>query len=192
MQSSKKRVKMFECFKNKIGHTGLLFLQEAHSSIDTEKQCNDEFKGQLYFSHGKTNSFYSNINVVVKNQFDNDHGRILILEVTIDDTEYLLLNVYNASTEQEQLKALQNLSVMLENFYSFCSNNVIIAGNFNLFFSKMLECKGGDPHFKKHSVSHIIKILETFDCAIFGELETRKQNHLLSDKNIFLVFYSVD
>ena len=54
MQSSKKRVKMFEYFKDKIGYRDKLYLQETHSSIDTEKQWNDEFKGQLYFSHGKT------------------------------------------------------------------------------------------------------------------------------------------
>ena len=71
MQSSKKHVKMFQYFKNKIGHRGILFLQETHSSIDTEIQ--------------------------------------------------------------EQLKTQQNVSVKLENFDSFCSNNVITAGDFNLF-----------------------------------------------------------
>ena len=90
--SSKKRVKMFEHFKNKIGHRGILFSQETHSSIDTEKQWNDEFKGQLYFSHRKAIScsviaFYGNINVEVKNQFNDGNGRILNLEVTIDHTE---------------------------------------------------------------------------------------------------------
>ena len=107
--------------------------------------------------------FYGKANVVVKNQFNNDNGRTLILEVTIDDTEYLLVNVYKTNIEQEQLTALQNLSVMLENFDSFCSNILIFAGDFNLFFSKKLECKGSDPYLKKHSVRHIIKILDTFD-----------------------------
>ena len=46
---------MPEYFKNKIGRRGILLLQETHSSNDTEKQCNEEFRGQLYFSHGKTN-----------------------------------------------------------------------------------------------------------------------------------------
>ena len=49
---------------------------------------------------------------------------------------------------------------MLENFDSFCCNNVIIAGDFNPFFSKNLECKGGDPYLKKHSVSHIINPIQ--------------------------------
>ena len=174
LQSSKKRIKMFEYLKNKIGHKGILFLQETHSAFDTEKQWNDEFKGQLYFSHGKTNScgvliaFYGSINVVVKNQMNDDNGRILILEVTVDDTEYLLINMYNANTEQEQLKTLKSLSVMLENFDSFCSKNVILAGDFNFFFNKKLDCKGGNPYLKKQSVGHIIKLLAAFDlCDIW-------------------------
>ena len=98
MQSSKKRVRIFECFRNKIAPKGILLLQETHSSVETEKQWNDEFKDQLYFSHGKTNScgvltgFYGNTNVVIKKQLNDKNGRILILEVTIDDTEYLLIN----------------------------------------------------------------------------------------------------
>ena len=87
---------------------------------------------------------HGNVNVVVKNQFNDDNGRILILEVTINDTEYLLVNIYNGNTEQEQLKTLQNVSVMLENFDSFCGNNMIIVCDFNLFPSKKLECKSGD------------------------------------------------
>ena len=42
---------------------------------------------------------------------------------------------------------------MLENFENFCSNNAIIADDFNLFFSKKLECEDGDPYLEKHSVS---------------------------------------
>ena len=37
-QSSKRRVKLFEYFKNTIGHRGILFLQETNSTIDTEIQ----------------------------------------------------------------------------------------------------------------------------------------------------------
>ena len=87
---------------------------------------------------------HGNVNVVIKNQFNDDNGRIFILEVTINDTEYLLVNIYNGNTEQEQLKTLQNVSVMLENFDSFCGNNMIIVCDFNLFPSKKLECKSGD------------------------------------------------
>ena len=42
LQSSEKRVKIFEYFNNKIGHRGTFFLQETNSSVDIEKQCNDD------------------------------------------------------------------------------------------------------------------------------------------------------
>ena len=132
---------MFEYFKDKIGHGGILFLQETHSSVDTEKQQNDKFKGQLYFTHGKTNSygvliaFYGNINVVVKNQFNDDNGRILILEVMIDDTQYLLVNVFNANTEQLKF---YKISLLSQKILIAFSNNKIIDGDFNLVFSKKL------------------------------------------------------
>ena len=87
-------------------------------------------KGQINFYHGNTNScgvltgFYGNINVVIRKQSNNENGRILILEVTSDDTEYLLNNIYHANAEQHQLEIL---SILLK--------NVILAGDFNLFFN---------------------------------------------------------
>ena len=38
LQSTKKRLKLFNFLKNKIGPKGILFLQETHSSVETEKK----------------------------------------------------------------------------------------------------------------------------------------------------------
>ena len=82
LQLSKKRLQMFEYFKTKIDPKGILFLQETHSSIEIEKKWNDEFNGQLFFSHRKTNScgvviaFYGNINYSVQKQLIDSEGRI--------------------------------------------------------------------------------------------------------------------
>ena len=40
----------------KIGSTGVLFLQETHSSCKVEQKWNNDFKDHVFFSHGKTNS----------------------------------------------------------------------------------------------------------------------------------------
>ena len=88
---------------------------------------------KLYFSHGTTNScgvlagFYGNINVVIKKHFNDKNGRVLILEVTTDDTEYL--NIYNENTEKHQL------SILLEYFDNLYNKNGILNGDFNLFFN---------------------------------------------------------
>ena len=37
-QSTKKRLKLLNSLKDKIGPKGILFLQETHSSVETEKK----------------------------------------------------------------------------------------------------------------------------------------------------------
>ena len=155
LQSSEKPFKIFEHFRNKVAPEGILFLQETHCSVKAIL-WNDIFKGQLYFSHGKTNScdvltaFYGNINVVIKKQLNDKIGRILILEVTIDNTAYLLINIYNAHTERHQLETLHKLSILLEVFDNFGNKNVVPSGDFNLVFNEKLECKGGKQFFENN------------------------------------------
>ena len=55
LQLTKKRLKLFNFLKNKIGPKGIFFLQETYSSAETEKWV-DNFKDKIYLSHGKTNS----------------------------------------------------------------------------------------------------------------------------------------
>ena len=56
IQKSEKIIKIFEYLKKSMTPNGFIFLQETHSSLDDEKRWWDEFNGNLYFSHGKTNS----------------------------------------------------------------------------------------------------------------------------------------
>ena len=123
LQSSKKRLTFFEFFKNMLSPKGILFLQETHSLKVTEKIWSNEFNGDLFFSHWKTNScsvlfgFYDNINYFSKKKLSDNSGRILVLDITIDGMEYLLINLYNGNTEPEQLKILENLSKVLKDLY---------------------------------------------------------------------------
>ena len=56
LKAISKPIKIFEYLKNYVTSNGFIFLQETHSSVKDEKIWNDEFGGQLFFSHGKTNS----------------------------------------------------------------------------------------------------------------------------------------
>ena len=56
IKASEKRLNLLEYFRNLSTPAGFVFLQETHSSVDVEKKWNDDFQGQLFFSHGKTNS----------------------------------------------------------------------------------------------------------------------------------------
>ena len=51
VQSYRKRLKIFEYLKNKSGPNSILFLQETHSTKENEIRQNDDFNGQIHYSH---------------------------------------------------------------------------------------------------------------------------------------------
>ena len=84
---------------------GILLLQETHTSVETEKKWIDDFKDKIYYAHCKMScqvliAFYSNSNICVKNRVNDNDGRVLILEATIDGSDCLLINLYNANNEK--------------------------------------------------------------------------------------------
>ena len=89
--------------------------------MENEIKWKDEFYGNLYFSHGKSNScrvligFSGNKTFTVKKRLYNENGRILILEPLIDDSEFILINFYSANTESEQIQIFNELNMLLSN-----------------------------------------------------------------------------
>ena len=68
IQSTKKRLKMIQYFKNKLLPQGILFLQETHSSESNDASWSDEFNATIFFSHGSSNS--SGVLIAFLGQFD--------------------------------------------------------------------------------------------------------------------------
>ena len=100
LQTSKKRLTLLNYFKNKYFPNGILFLQETHSTKENEIKWKDAFDGNLYFSHDKSNSS-GNKTFTVNKRLCDENGRILILETLIDDSEFILINLYSANIECE-------------------------------------------------------------------------------------------
>ena len=92
-----------------MSFNGALFLQETHSSSKDEIKQNDEFKGEFFFSHGKTNPCGVAIGYTGKRSFkllkkkNDENGRFLILETMTDNCVFVLINLYNPNTEKEQV-----------------------------------------------------------------------------------------
>ena len=92
------------------------------------------------FSHRKANfcgvllGSYGNINYSVKKKLSDNSGGMLVLDVIIDGTEYLLINLHKGNTELEQLNILESLSKVLKDFQDESEKNITFAGNFSLFF----------------------------------------------------------
>ena len=93
IQSSKKRLKLIQYFKDKIKSTGVLLLQDTHSDSKIEQKWKEYFKGPSFFCYGKSNScgvliasFGTGTFIVKKHETDKE-GRSLIFDVSINDSK---------------------------------------------------------------------------------------------------------
>ena len=122
-----------------------MFLQETHSTKENKIKWKNEFDGDLCFSHGKSNSCgvligfsgvpIGNKTFTVKKRLCDENGRILILETSIDDSEFILINLYNANTESERIQKFNKLYTLLSNLDLRSEKHIIFADDFNLFIS---------------------------------------------------------
>ena len=71
----------------------------------------------------------------MNNQKTDNDCQTLILDVTINDVDFVLLNLFDGSTETEQVSVLNNLFSLLESFDLTLERNLILAGDFNLFLN---------------------------------------------------------
>ena len=53
--------------------------------------------------------FYGSKTIERINKISDKSGRIILDEATIDETLFLLINIYNANTESEELETLSDL-----------------------------------------------------------------------------------
>ena len=101
--------------------------------------------------------FYGSITYIVRKKASDKHGRILIIEALIDDTEFILIYLYSANTENNQLTTFPEL---LENFDLTENKLIIFVDDSNLFFDRNFEVKGSNPCLKMQWLSKLIHIKE--------------------------------
>ena len=111
-------------------------------------------QGRGLISHGSTRSCGVMISYLGSKKFQlskpnkDDHGRTLIVDANIDDQNLVLINLYNA--ESEQINTICELNQLLDDCYLDSIKKVVLAGDFNLFFDASLEALGGNPTLTKN------------------------------------------
>ena len=100
LRETRKRKAIFSWLKSKF--EGITLLQETHSCIEDEVTWPKDWEGQIFLSHGTTNSrgvailiptkLSSKIHIIQATA--DDSGRILILNCKIEGNPLLLINIY--------------------------------------------------------------------------------------------------
>lgn len=114
----------------------MCLLQETHATLTSAPLWHTEWGGQAFF----------NIAILVSRKFSpnilqvtsDDDGRILLMDVEVDDTVFTVGSYYapNQDKPQSQITALQELEQALSDL---TSENIIIGGDFNCFLDPLLD-----------------------------------------------------
>ena len=68
--------------------------------------------------------YVENNKVDVLDKKTDKNGRMLISDVMVDETNFVLVNIYNPNTETEQVTTLLDLGKMLETIKDFSDKHI--------------------------------------------------------------------
>ena len=161
-----KRKKLFEYLQNR--KEKIVFFQETHSTTEMESTWNSEFQGEIFYSHGRSNS--KGVAILIKNSLEysveekitDQEGRLIILKIEVQGSSFYLVNCYAPVDEKEQISFFNLLS---EKLSEICmdENNLVIGGDFNVIFDPTLDKEGGRTKLKQQSLNILYNIMENFD-----------------------------
>ena len=92
--SFEKRRKVFNYLKKHTTANAIAFLQEIHSTETSETIW------KVRYSHGESDSrgvliaFREGLSFQIENEIKDKNGHILILQVNIQGSDYILINIY--------------------------------------------------------------------------------------------------
>ena len=131
----KKRRAIFTWCRRK--KSDFILLQETHSTRETRDIWKNEWGGEIYFSHGKSNA--RGVAVLIKNGLDHkivrsvsdSNGRFLMLVIEIQDVDYTIINVYVPNTDGTAIGFINNVFDILINENVVEEDNLIMRRDFN-------------------------------------------------------------
>ena len=83
--------------------------------------------------------YAGNNKVKVLDKKTDKNGGILILDIMVDETNFVLVNIYNLNTETEQVTTLLDLDKILEAIKDFSDKHIVLADDLNFFFDTSLD-----------------------------------------------------
>ena len=113
-----KRAQVFSWLHNRNAY--IYFLQETHSTPDCETFWKDGWGNKnIYFSHGTSNSrgvcilFDNSCDYEVKTSYFDDNGRVIILDIILNNQKITLVNVYGPNIDDQPSSQMYIESLMI-------------------------------------------------------------------------------
>ena len=158
-----KRVQVFLWLHNRPAD--IFFLQETHSTTFCEKQWKDDWgNNNIFFSHGTSNStgvailFSNNMDFKIMNEYHDDDGRVIVLDVTINDDIITIINIYGPNVDDPIF--FDSISMIMRDF---TCETIVIGGDFNCLQDVTIDKIGGRTQTHENSQRSIFRIMEEYD-----------------------------
>lgn len=125
-----------------------MLLQETHSTKESAQLWETEWGGKVFFSHGTSNSkgvmtlVNPNLSFKVEQCISDKNGRFIILDSFIDETRFVIVNIYAPNDANQQMTFFKDNQDLLA---AFTQENIIIVGDFNCALS--VKGKKGGSQF---------------------------------------------
>ena len=137
-----------------------MYLQETHSEKCIEKLWKSQWGGRIYYLHGTNKArgtailIAKNTPIKVTHQYSDTDGRVVILQVSLENTKLTLSTLY-APTKDDPEFFQELLCTIIKS-----GDNHIIGGDWNLVLDIMKDKKGGKMQTHNKSLN-IIKMYMT-------------------------------
>ena len=103
----------------------------------------------------------------------------------VDETNFVLVNIYNPNTETEEAMSLLDLRKMLETIKDLSDKHIVLAGDFKFFFDTSLDSYGGKPNLKKKSLAKFIELKGKSDlCDIWRIRNPKTERYTFRQKHV--------
>ena len=84
-----------------------------------------------------------------------------------------MINLFNPSTENEEIE-VNTLLTMMKTIDRNKNTNLLLAGDFNVFFYSNLECYGDNLSFNQKSVAKLTELIQTFNLCDIWRIKNPK------------------
>ena len=134
---------------------------ETYSTPEVENVWKKQWKRKMLFSHGTNHS--RGVLILVKDRLDfklqsiksDSEGRYILLEALIQDSSFVLLNIYAPNKSTEQCDFFKKIAEQLKSSLTFSDFSLVVGGDFNVIFDQDLDGSGGVKKTKES-----VKILD--------------------------------
>ena len=153
-----KRSKIYNWMNQK--KIDIAFLQETHSAKSSEKIWRSQWRGNIYSSHGLTNScgvsiyFRKNLPVEIHNVIRDTEGRSIAIKCKLQDELFILVNLYAPNKDDPAF-----FNQVFEILNSVPDMNYLIAGDYNTIL-KENDIRGGKDNSHKKSTIAINNLID--------------------------------